>query len=453
MRNPDIASRLLNAPLMVLPDKLDAVIYGLQERIGVVVTNAPEPSAYLTDHGEHQEPGYFVLEGVATIEVIGGLAHRGGFQADSSYILGYQTLAKRFKTAMNDRDVHTILFVFDSPGGEVAGVFALANQIYNARGQKRIVASVSDMACSAGYLLASACGEIYASETACTGSIGVVMSHIDQSKRVEKMGMKITHIYAGDHKVDGNSFEALSDEVRARFNAVCGKLYSLFTQRVSLYTGLDVQAVIATQAQVYIGDESLSMGLIDGIETSDETISRLISEKGGAGSRRTTIGMETSTMSVKKEGPAAGTETPTAKAASEPGTETAAVEQVEPVAATAEPAKVSAASPVVEPVSAQAAERARIQKIMSCEHATANMDQANHLAYETAMSAEDAIGILAKGAGAVKPAANKLDEVMAATTQPNVGADSGSGSVEMSDSESILSNLNAARGNVKGVKA
>jgi len=444
MRNPLIASRLFNIPLMVLPDKLDAVIFGLQERIGIHVEDAPEPSMYLTQSGERREPGYQVIDGVAVIEVFGGLAHRGGLQADSSYILGYQTIARRLTAALEDSGVHTVLMVLDSPGGEVSGVFSLAEQIYNARGTKRIVAAVSDMACSAGYLIASACGEVYASETACLGSIGVVMRHVDQSKRIEKMGMTITHIFMGDHKVDGNPFEPLPEDVRARYQNVCIKLYTMFTQRVALYLGMDVQAVINTQAAVYVGDESLNVGLANGVESTDETISRLISERGGAGSRQTITGMETSTMSTEKKEPKAGQVTKPAAtaAASEPTTTSEVVEQ--PAAATEQPAAVTSDVQADVPDGA-ALERTRIKTIMSSDHAKGREEQASHLAYETEMSADAAIKVLASGVSAVKPAGNKLDKVMANTQQPDVGAEGGE-QAEMSDSARILSDLNASRG-------
>jgi len=119
MRNPLIASRLFNIPLMVLPDKLDAVIFGLQERIGVHVEDSPGPSMYISQSGERREPGYKVIEGVAVIEVFGGLAHRGGFQADSSYILGYQAIAIQLDATLAEQDVHTVLFVFETPGGNI----------------------------------------------------------------------------------------------------------------------------------------------------------------------------------------------------------------------------------------------------------------------------------------------------------------------------------------------
>ena len=296
VRNPLIASQLFNVPLLVLPSKLDAVIYGIQERIGVQIDNAPEPSAFLSKEGDVvREGGYRIIEGVAIIEVFGALAHRGGYQADSTYILGYETVARRFHAALNNPAVHTILFVFDTPGGEVAGVFDLSNLIYQSLGKKRIVGFVSDMACSAGQLMAAACSEVRASITACTGSVGVVMRHIDQSKMIKDMGVKITNIFVGDHKVDGNPFEPLPENVRARYEDICIKLYNLFTGRIALYRSMELQAVVDTQAQVYIGDEGLDVGFVDGIETLDETLERLISERGVAPKSLTS--MENKSMS------------------------------------------------------------------------------------------------------------------------------------------------------------
>jgi hypothetical protein len=74
---------------------------------------------------------------------------------------------------------------------------------------------------------------------------------------------------------------------------------------------------------------------------------------------------------------------------------------------------------------AASAERSRISGIMSCEEAKGRDKLANHLAFNTSMSVEDAKSILAQAPAATENAstANPLAAAMAKTGSPNVGSD------------------------------
>ena len=71
------------------------------------------------------------------------------------------------------------------------------------------------MATSAAYGIAASATDIVVSPTSITGSIGVVLMHLDQSAELAMKGRKPTLIFAGAHKVDGHPFGPLSDNVRA----------------------------------------------------------------------------------------------------------------------------------------------------------------------------------------------------------------------------------------------
>lgn len=273
MNYPHIAAHLFNAPLLLHPGKLSAIVAGLSDRLNVVAA----PGAYVTPTGTREQGGYRLLEnGVAIIDVYGVLAHRGGFQADSSYVQGYDQTARMIENALQDRHVGAILLNIDSPGGEVSGAFQLAEQIYSARSIKPIVAVASDLAASAAYLIASAADSVSITPTGVVGSIGVVTCHVDVSRAVDAMGVAVTYIYAGAHKVDGNPYAPLPAEVSAQIQADINYYYNLFVDRVAAYRpGTDAAALRATEARTYIGPQALTARLADAIETPDQAVARL----------------------------------------------------------------------------------------------------------------------------------------------------------------------------------
>ena len=430
MRYPHIASRIFNTPLLITPDKLDAIIAGLSERFGIRA--GVQPEAFVASKAQKQESGYRVIDGVAVIDVFGVLVHRSRMEADSTFLIGYQEIAKRIDAALADADVHTLMLNLDSPGGEVAGCFDLVQHIRDARGSKPIHAVVSDMACSAAYAIASAADSISLTRTAMVGSIGVVTRHVDFSKLMEKDGVKVTYIYAGAQKVDGNPFEPLPDAVRERFQNEINSLYELFVSTAAENRGLTLEHVRGTEAGIFTGQAAIDAKLADRIETPDQMIQRLVDEHRQSYSTRAAAAQhqEENFMSDQDKKKPAAAATPTADEnalaeAREQGKAEAAAETETAVAA------------------AKSAERTRIQSIVTSEASEGRTEMAHHLAFATDMAADQALALLEKSPQAKKADSNGFAAAMAGLGNPDLGADGGDGQDDAAaEANRIVSLLN-----------
>jgi len=425
MRNPLIAQEIFNTPLLIHPNKLDAIIYGLQDRFGVHV-DKPEPGLFTTQQGERKEGGYRIIDGVGVLDIFGALAHRGGIEADSTYILGYQDVARQFEAAINDINVNAVLLNIDSPGGSVSGCFDLADKIYEARGTKPIIAMASDTMTSAAYAIGSAADEVYVSRTSNVGSIGVVMRHVDWSKMMENDGVSVTYIFAGDHKVDGNPYEPLPDSVKDSLQADINNVYELFVETISRNRDIKAEDVRETQAQVYLGQEAIGVGLADGVSTPDKLISRLAAENRGAGSHLT--------LNSNKEDITMADEATKKVEAKDDSTKTVQAKSDEPV-------NIDAA--VAE---ARTEERLRILGIMECKAAVGRQSSAFTLATDTDLTVEAANNMLSKMPVEAK-GDSVLDKVMSVTDQPDIGAEGGA-ATEMTAAEQIINDHKLATGKV-----
>lgn len=440
IRNPLIAQRLFNTPLLVHPAKLDAVIYGLRERLGVPDMPAPDagPLAYAVETGKRSEFGYQVLaDGIGVLNISGVLAHHGGMQADSSYVLGYQTIAQQFEAAMQDPMVRDVVMVLNSPGGEVAGAFDLADQIFAARGRKPIHAIASDMACSAAYLIGSAADSLSVTQTGYVGSIGVVMRHVDISGALADAGYKVTHIYAGEWKVAGNQFEPLPDKVRAKFQAEIDNLYGMLVHAVERNRDLMPSVITGTEADTYMGQIGVDAGLADRVETPDQLFARIRAERGRAGARAfaTTATTETSMSAEQTTAP-----DPKPAGATAPATVPEATN--EQAVAVAQAAAAGRADGHAEGVTA---ERERISAILTSAEAEGRTKLAHRLAFQTDMAAEAAIAVLADAEQAKPEAAGSVLKSLMADQSARLGEDTDDAS-ESSKAAGILGNYHAATG-------
>lgn len=371
MNFPHLAAQIFNTPLLVHPQKLDALIAGLGGRLLGVPVQGDGPDAgaaeqlpaelFTTRRGERSDSGYAVTEGVAVINAGGALVHRSRLKmADSSFLLGYNTLAAQLEAAMADPDVHAVLQVWDSPGGEVAGAFEYADHIFTQRGRKPMWAIADTMAASAAYLGGSAFDRLYVASTGYAGSIGVVMRHVDMSAALASEGLRVTQIYAGAHKVDGHPFGPLPPAVLADAQADIDALYEQFLSAVARHTGLAVDAVRATQARTYRAQAAVSAGLAAGVSSTDALITELAAQRArlypaGHSARSTAKTQGGSTMSGNFQGgqPAAQT----------PPTATAAV--ITPEQLEAARAEAHAAGKLEGYAQGHAAELARVQAVLA----------------------------------------------------------------------------------------
>ncbi|WP_282100114.1 S49 family peptidase [Thauera aromatica] len=422
MKYPHLAARVFNTPLLIHPQKLDAIIAGLGGRLldtdlsGVahaVQASALPAELFSTRRVEDKDrrPGYAIIDGVAVIYASGVLAHRGRFvMASSDRILGYNDLAAALEMAQADTDVHAVLQVFDTPGGEAQGAFEYHDRLREMRGNKPVWGIADGLAASAGYLAAAGLEHFAITRTGYAGSIGVVMRHVDLSQALAQEGIRVTHIYAGDHKVDGNQFEPLPDSVCADLQAEINDLHQMFISAVASGRGLDPEAVRKTQAQTYRGQAALDAGLADRIATTDQ----LIAELAGLRARPHPVGQ--SARITAQQGDSLMSETPQAGTTTQPATPPAVQ------AASPSPSQADLDRARAEGVEqGTQAERARVGAVLA--HPSASCSPLALQCISTGLTTEQAtavLGAVPAGAPVASAPNNAFAAAMAAIPNPGV---------------------------------
>jgi signal peptide peptidase SppA len=216
--------------------------------------------------------------GVGILSIEGVLSKRMNLFAEISGGTSTQLLARDFRTALADPDVHSILLLIDSPGGEVSGTQEFADQIFEARGQKPIVAVCTGLMASAAYWIGASADEVYLSSgTDQVGSIGVVASHMDVSQAEEKRGIKVTEITAGKYKRVASEHAPLSAEGRQEIQDQVDQVYTVFVDAVARNRGVSSEKVLSDMAdgRIFIGQRAVAAGLVDGRKTAAQAVQQL----------------------------------------------------------------------------------------------------------------------------------------------------------------------------------
>jgi capsid assembly protease len=258
---PRMAARVIGTPLMVERARLETILSVLGPRIDI---DAVLPA----DITETSDRRAFTVtpNGIAIVPIVGTLVKRAGAMEAASGLLSYTAIEEMILDAATDPAVKAILMDIDSPGGEVGGVFDLAELIVQARETKPVWA-IADDAFSAAYLLASTAERIYLPQAAGIGSVGIIAVHVDESQKDAKEGRSYTTVHAGARKNDFSSHEPLSDDARSNLQQEVDRLYSMFVGVVAQGRNIPDAAVRATEAGIYFGANAITVGLADQIGT------------------------------------------------------------------------------------------------------------------------------------------------------------------------------------------
>ena len=264
-----VASRLYGTPLLIARAKLDTLLAVLGPRIGLVSADLALPVAMQPPPLEAPPPS---PPGIAIVPIHGTLVRRTvGLEAESG-LTSYTRIAADIDAALANPAVAGILLDIDSPGGEAGGVFDLGARIRAATRSKPVWAHAGDSAFSAGYAIACAAQRVTLSATGGVGSIGVIALHIDQSVRNAQNGLSVTALYAGAHKNDATPHAPLTPQATDALQSEIDRLYALFVDHVAEMRSLDAEAVRATEAALFFGEDAVAAGLADGVASFDAVL-------------------------------------------------------------------------------------------------------------------------------------------------------------------------------------
>src|SRR5690606_7775251 len=130
-------------------------------------------------------------------------------------LAGGETLVEAVTAARNDPRVGAIVLRIDSPGGSALASELVSREVFQTRGVKPIICSLSDLAASGGYFIAAGCDMIFAEPMTITGSIGIFYGKFDLSGLLSKIGVTVDTYKRGKRSDVESLFRPYTSEERA----------------------------------------------------------------------------------------------------------------------------------------------------------------------------------------------------------------------------------------------
>ncbi len=283
MKRHLLISEFMATPWAMMPERINAASAILQ-RWAAKAPRAMEdddegggPRKSAWQMRREQAQAMATSTSIAVLPLYGTVVQRAGMMTEWCGGTSTQQFTSAFREVINDDAVGAVLIDIDSPGGSVYGVAELADEIYQARSAKPIVAIANSLAASAAYWIGCAAGEFYVMPGGEVGSIGVWQAHFDYSKSMEEEGIKPTLISAGRFKVEGNCYNPLDEEAKAFMQSRVDDYYRSFSQGVSRCRGVPLARVTGGmgQGRVLGGEAAVAENMVDGIATFDQVVQKL----------------------------------------------------------------------------------------------------------------------------------------------------------------------------------
>jgi len=193
----------------------------------------------------------------------------------SPTIMGQETMNKALQSAREDRNIKAVVLRINSPGGSALTSDLIWREIEKTAKEKPVVVSISDVAASGGYYIATPATYIFAQPTSITGSIGVFGTLPNASELAEQWGVSSYTLSTHARSATYSPLRPLSDSFRAELTEGIEQTYQTFLERVASGRSMSIESVDAiAQGRVYLAPKALELGLIDEIGTLNDAINK-----------------------------------------------------------------------------------------------------------------------------------------------------------------------------------
>lgn len=201
---------------------------------------------------------------------------KSGYDALNGATVGSETLIDAIRDAAADKSLRALVVRIDSPGGSVSASDAIWRELKlarSARPDRPIIASMSDLAASGGYYIATPAEAIVAQPATLTGSIGIFGGKYVTGGVYEKLGANVDAESIGRYSQINSPIRPYNaDEVR-KVEQQLRVFYDDFLEKVAESRGRTMEEINRlAQGRVWTGQQAKSNGLVDEIGGLDRAV-------------------------------------------------------------------------------------------------------------------------------------------------------------------------------------
>ncbi|HEX4421951.1 MAG TPA: signal peptide peptidase SppA [Kofleriaceae bacterium] len=240
------------------PDKADrlAMVMKLSRFLGAVPADRPL--------GSH----------VAVVYALGDIVDgSSGGVVGARQQIAARTLVPALHAIAIDDSVKAVVLRIDSGGGSAQASELIWRAIAELKARKPVVVSMSDVAASGGYYIASGATKIFALDDTLTGSIGVVGGKLAPRDGLARLGITTFPVGRGKRATMSHSLGPWTDDERHAIQTAMDAVYQVFVGRVAEGRHQKPEAIQKiAEGRVWTGAKAKDLGLVDAIGGLDDAL-------------------------------------------------------------------------------------------------------------------------------------------------------------------------------------
>jgi protease-4 len=211
---------------------------------------------------------------VAVIYALGDITDGGGDGVlGARQEIASHTLVAAIRAIAADDTVKAVVLRIDSGGGSAQASELIWEAVNQLKAKKPVIVSMSDVAASGGYYIASNATKIFALEDTLTGSIGVVGGKIAPGAALAKLGVNTFPIGRGKRATMMASLDPWNAEEKQVIQASMEAVYKTFVGRVAEGRKKKLEEILPiAQGRVWTGTRAKELGLVDEIGGLDAAL-------------------------------------------------------------------------------------------------------------------------------------------------------------------------------------
>jgi protease IV len=216
----------------------------------------------------------FALEKIAIVYASGLIVSgSSGTTPAGGSIMGGDSVAADIRKARMDSSIKAIVLRVDSGGGSVVGSEVIRREVELAHEVKPVVVSMSDVAASGGYWIASPADKIVADPNTITGSIGVLIGKLNVSGLFNLLGVSTDYVATSDNATLFSAQQNFTPAQRDYIEKSLHETYDEFTKGVAAGRKMSVDAVDKIgKGRVWSGAQAKDLGLVDELGGTDHAV-------------------------------------------------------------------------------------------------------------------------------------------------------------------------------------
>jgi len=188
-------------------------------------------------------------------------------------IMESQPVNEKLEKYRKSSSIKAVVLRVDSPGGAVAPSQEIYTEVKKLAEKKKVVVSMGTVAASGGYYISAPATKIVANPGTITGSIGVLMEHVEIEKLLDWAKVSAEILKSGKMKDAGSALRPMTPEEREYLQNILKTMHRQFQKAVADGRNIPLEEVEKlADGRVFTGQEALDLKLVDQIGNLQDAI-------------------------------------------------------------------------------------------------------------------------------------------------------------------------------------